>query len=524
MPWPFTVIGWDLERFDPLYVIERIREAGNHGINTIALSHDIVMNAQEILYDWHRYKYLKRFCDEAHSQGIRVYFWNHQINNPPEDLISINEDGSAVLNFDHPKLWHWLYMVYQKVVDKVPNFDGIILTLTESEWQIHRGLEDPRFYQRRRRVLSNLGPDERMAKVINTIRDSLAERGKGLLVRDFLRSPREMEFFVEALESVPNDVGVYTKCVPNDWQYKYPPHPLLGRFPNRIQVMEMDLYNETGGNLNSILLAPDYYKKQILLAKELGLAGIIPRLDDTYRTNKGTAREFNTFVYNKLIHDPNIDVEPLWMEFFEPYYGNEQAVEIAVDCLKKTFDLVCANVYTLGFWTGYRAPRIKYTDSHLKNHSTVLWSDDPKYKDIETLLKQGGPAAVERTVAEKLQAEFGAAECLEKLVSNRAYFSNDKFLEITGYFEELVQSARIGQLWAKAYFSFRYFRNNPKDLTGRTDVLAAFQEIVDFIVTELHEPVSLYESTLEREELVNFFFGNLPVFAQELVEAIAQCD
>ena len=70
-------------------------------------------------------------------------------------------------------------------------------------------------------------------------------------------------------------MGVFTKCVPNDWQYKYPPHPLLGKFPERRKVMEIDLYNETGGNIHSILLAPEYYRTQIQMARELGLAGVI---------------------------------------------------------------------------------------------------------------------------------------------------------------------------------------------------------------------------------------------------------
>ena len=149
---PFTVIGWDLERFDPEYVIDRIREAAAYGVNTISLSHDIVMNAEEILYDWHRYKYLRAFCEEAHEHGMQVFLWNHQINHPPEALISIDEDGVAWLDLDHPKLWEWLHRLYQRVVDRVPEFDGIILSLTESVWQIHRGPEDPRFFTRSRRI------------------------------------------------------------------------------------------------------------------------------------------------------------------------------------------------------------------------------------------------------------------------------------------------------------------------------------------------------------------------------------
>ena len=128
----FSIRGWDLERFDPDYVFQRIREASQYGINTISLSHEIVINTEEILHDWHRYQHLRRFCDEAHQYDMKVYLWNHQINNPPEELISPNpETGGLLLDFDNPKLWDWLYNRYQRVVERVPNLDGIILSLTD---------------------------------------------------------------------------------------------------------------------------------------------------------------------------------------------------------------------------------------------------------------------------------------------------------------------------------------------------------------------------------------------------------
>ncbi|MDP6039732.1 MAG: hypothetical protein QGG64_14370, partial [Candidatus Latescibacteria bacterium] len=341
----FTVKGWDLERFEPEYVRSRIQEASKHGINTISLSHEIVHNAEEILFDWHRYKHLNNFCEEAHRYGMRVFLWNAQINNPPEHLISTAEaPGHFYLNFDHPDLLSWLYDRYQRVVERVPNIDGIILGLTEGEWQIHRWPEDPYYYNmQKRKTLSDLPPDERIARVVGTVYESLSSKGKNLLVRDFLRTPAEMDAFKKAIDALPNDIGVYSKCVPNDWQYKYPPHPLLGKFPNRTQVMELDLYNETGGNDHSILLAPDYYKEQLQRARDCGLAGAIPRLDDGFATHQGTAREFNLYAYNQLIHDPNADTDPMWMAFFEPYYGNTGAAQVAIQCLKRSFDMVCAN-------------------------------------------------------------------------------------------------------------------------------------------------------------------------------------
>ena len=99
---PFQIRGWDLERFDPAYVTEMIGRAHQAGMNTITLSHEIVMNAEEILLDWHRYKHLQRFCDEAHRYGMKTYLWNHQVNNAPEALVTRSGDDSRSLDFDNP--------------------------------------------------------------------------------------------------------------------------------------------------------------------------------------------------------------------------------------------------------------------------------------------------------------------------------------------------------------------------------------------------------------------------------------
>jgi hypothetical protein len=517
----FAIRGWDLERFDPQYVIEMIGRAHQAGMNTISLSHEIVMNAEEILLDWHRYQHLQRFCQEAHKYGMKVYFWNHQINNPPEELVS--RDGNArSLDFDNEKLWKWLYERYQRVADRVPEVDGIILSLTESEWQVHRDPSDPQHFNSTARIISRLTPAQRMAKVINTIRNSLHARGKSLIVRDFLRSPREIDAFLEALRATPDDVIVYTKCVPNDWQYCYPPHPLLGKVAPHRQVMELDLYNETGGFLDSVMLAPEYYRAQLRLARDRKLVGAIARVDDGFATNRDTPAEFNVFAYNRLMQNPDADVEPLWREFFEPYYG-PQAAAVAIDCLKRSFELTCAISYTLGFWTGAGGKaRVAYTDGHLVRHSSALWSDDPRYRQIEKLLLESGPETIRRTVEEKSQAAQLAGQCLAELDAARASFAPDKFLELRGYFEEFQQKARIAEVRTRAYFALRWYRNT-RSPQAKAAADAALAECQAFLKAPLPEP-SAYVRTMDESRRQRFYFLGLPEFTTDLVEAMAQLE
>jgi hypothetical protein len=506
----FEVRAWDLERFEPAYVTEMIGRAQDAGMNTISLSHEIVMNAEEILHDWHRYKHLKQFCSEAHRRNMEVYLWNHQINNPPEQLITRDEAGIRWLDFDNDLLRDWLYNRYQRVSDRVPNCDGIILSLTESEWQIQRDASEPAWLNIcRNRARSRLSPAERMARVINTMRDSLHARGKRLIVRDFLRSPAEMEAFADALGDVPDDVWVLTKCVPNDWQFRYPPHPLLGKVGPHNQLMELDLYNETGGGLGMFMLAPDYYQQQVRLARDRGLIGIIPRVDDGFRSNRGTPNEFNVFVYNRLVHDPDADVAPMWEAFFVPYYG-PRASPVAIACLKETFDLVCSLAYTLGFWTGPPGAEIRYTDQHLAQHNSALWSDDPQYKTIERLLRESGPEAIRQTVAEKRQAEQTARACIARLDAARDAFDPAQFAPLRETFVRGRDHGIVGQSWARCYFALRWYRNT-RSSEAKTEVTQALAASQAFVARQ-------QDATNPPAERVDT--GRLPGFNEQMARAL----
>ena len=471
---PFTIRGWDIERFDPEHVIRRIDDAAAAGMNTISLSHEIVMNAEEILHDWHRYKHLRRFCQRAHTHDMKAYLWNHQINNPPEELRTTDADGIEWLDLDHPTLERWLYDRYQRVVDRVPELDGIVLSMTESEWQIHRDISEPYWFGiTRRRVRSEKTPAERMAWLINTMHRSLSARGKRLIVRDFLRSPKEFAAFREALKDVPDDVWVFSKCVPNDFQYRYPPNPLLGNVSPRVQMIELDLTTELGGALDMHILIPGYIKQMAQLARDRGVAGFISRTDDGFHTNLGTPSEFNVFAYSQLLHDPDVDVDALYEEFFVNMYG-DKAAPVAIEVLKETFDLGCALAYTLGFWTGIPPATIHYADSHLINHSTALWSDDPSYKAIERLLVDSGPEAIRRAVEEKQEAARTAQACLQKLDVAKDSFDPLRFSELRATFESAHARAQIGEHWVRLWLAHRWHRS-----AGTNESKSTLEEALD---------------------------------------------
>lgn len=445
----FEIRGYDIERFVPEYVYEMIDKAARHNINAIGLSHAICMNAEEIIYDWHRYQYLQQFCEYAHKRGMKVYLWTHEVNGPVDKWV-IAKDGHSVLKADEPELYEWIARKYEQACDRVPSCDGFILSLTESKFHVHRD----------NKVISNATPAERMARVINAVREGCAAKGKRLIVRDFLRTPAEMAAFVEALKSVPDDVWVYTKCVPNDWEFKYPTHPLLGKVAPHKQIMEMDLATEAGGITRWPMCIPEYIQTMVKLARDRGLAGVIPRCDDTYATNAGTPNEINIYAYSILINNPDADVNKIWKDYCIKRYG-DKAGPVAEKVLRRSFEITCALQYTLGFWTGSGAKMasVEYADGHLINNSNATWDPSPENKRIEKMLLDGGPEAIKVTVREKEEAEELSQQCLDELDAAKALFTKADYDQLRGYYERTLRDAVVGRHWAQTYFALRWYRN-----------------------------------------------------------------
>ena len=474
----FEVKGWDIERFEPDYVFDMIRRAHEAGMNTISFSHEIVMNAEEILWDWHRYQHLKRFCSACHDFGMKVYFWNHQLVNPPEDYIVRSEtpEEPDKLRLDEPGLWAWLTDRYERVVERVPNFDGIILSLTESRFQVHRDNV----------AITRMPQHKRMAKVINAVYAGLEPHGKQLLVRDFLRSPEEMHSFVKALKLVPDEVGVFTKCVPNDWQYCYPAHPLLGRVAPHPQVMELDLATEMGMNSGMPFTVPEYYQEQIQIARDRGLAGAIARCDDGFASNRGLPDEMNIYAYSKFLHDPDADCDVIWSDWCTKRYG-ENAAALVEKILRRSFDMVTKAKYTLGFWTGHSAPDIDYTDGHLIRNSTAVWSDEPIHQELDKFLKDSGPETIKAVVNEKRESEKLARKCLAELDEGKDLLDPADYQMLRGYYLRTINGAIVGRLWARAYFAFRWYRNTELP-EARSETEYALEDCRAFIEESRSDP------------------------------------
>jgi hypothetical protein len=75
----------------------------------------------------------------------------------------------------------------------------------------------------------------------------LKNRGKRLVVRDFIYTKEEQEQFAEALKVIPQEVVLSLKNTPHDFYPTFPDNPLIGRVGERPQWIEYDVNGQYFG-------------------------------------------------------------------------------------------------------------------------------------------------------------------------------------------------------------------------------------------------------------------------------------
>lgn len=366
----FQIRGYDIGRTTD--IIGEIDDAAANNMNVVTLSHDVCMDWFDIDQSFETY------ASRAVSQGLEIYFWNHVIESPPREFVVGGE-----LQFDDPGLMTWLSSVYNNMMDDVPSMTGVVLSFTESEWQIHRSpFEDE---QGQESINTTLEPVQRLERVIMTIYNTLNARGKKLMIRDFWRTNTETWYLWEALQNCPNDIIVYSKHTANDFRYGYPPNMSLGKYPNNPQIMEIEPSKPD----------PEYYKSQYQLARDLGMQGVVPR----WRVGSNDLRDLNNECWKVLAHNPDADLNPIILA--NGYTQND--IE-SMSHFMETYKL--AN-YVWGFYLGkHNTIDVSKMEERLhKGEGREMYTIEAETNDNTRRIRGlAGLAAADDAAAEKQQA------------------------------------------------------------------------------------------------------------------------
>jgi len=420
-PDPGPIRGFILLDPDDDAVQASIEAGARFGVNQVQLSHDLIMDLDEIAGDGpevdQRVARLNRAILLAHRQGMRAFVWNHEF---PEGVFSVCYGPEG-------EVWRQREAAWRKALGRIPDVDGVVLmfgsagtppwfTICDCEWCWDRWgqeFDSPPQAERLRLVTEHLG------QVV------VREMGKELVARVFVHEPEENAWHREgfgALQCLPM-VSMHKDSV-NDWQPYNPFDPTMPVAGGVPAIMETDVAGEYFGLSVLPFAAPGYYRWRLAQATERGAVGWAARVERGTRHALGTPNEVNLWALKMFSEDPETPLEAVWDRAFESLYGvvpGSEASRILREVLETTLPIRIKSHYALGIWAlekGSDIPSRPEFGEFFTRGDMRKW--DPDWTGVWESLDRPDRGTVLRLWQEGSEAVALAREALDLFESRQA--------------------------------------------------------------------------------------------------------
>lgn len=367
-----TIKGFTLlsDNFDE--GMKAIEIAGEYGINHLQLSHNIIMDLCEVNED-DKAELVNRFITVAHDKGIReVVVWDHCLYKMDyyPSKFKIKEDGRSKLDFDNPEFWEWLKNDYRRMLSKLPEVDGLVLTFIETGARAEKQISEK----------MKTGP-EKLAAVIKAVSQVVCdELGKKLYLRTFAYTKDEYATLRKCMNLVPESdkIILMMKETPHDFFLMHPDNPLVGTI-NRPTIIEFDATGEFHGQCIIAGMIPGKiagrWRNHMQRPQVVGYVARTDRYGDTQIV--GTPAEVNLYALKRVTEEPAATDERILEEFLEKHYGAE-AVAALKPVFESTYDILTSSMYILGLNMARHSEMSFDNVSIYSRHVSGRWNDNPE--------------------------------------------------------------------------------------------------------------------------------------------------
>jgi hypothetical protein len=220
-------------------------------------------------------EYLRKVAACARERGIDFYFEIKEIMYPIYFLSAypqLIKDG--ILCPNDPFWFDYLEAKLDAAYETIPELAGIIVSTATKESQLSmvnskcrcsvcRQTPDSVWYQ----------------KVADRLYQSCQKAGRKLIIRDFVRSPKDHEEMISASAGAPPEVIISLKNTPHDFYPTFPHNPRIGAVGGHQQWIEYDVWGQFFGmGVFPCILLEDM-KRRMQYALDHGATGFIARTD-----------------------------------------------------------------------------------------------------------------------------------------------------------------------------------------------------------------------------------------------------
>lgn len=498
------VHGWTLLSDHVADDLVTIAAAPAYGINHLQLSHDLVHNLREMA-DPQRCEMVNRLTAAAHTAGIaEVVVWDHAFYNLDYYPDEFRRGPGRTLDLDDPRFWAWFAADYRRMLDRVPDVDGVVLTFIET------GGRAEAQYSRRLRTGA-----EKLATLVNRVADVvIGERGLRLYARTFAYSEAEYALLLDAVNRFERpEICLMMKETPHDFFLTHPDNPHIGTMA-RPTLIEFDAAGEFHGQgiVANTWPGPilDRWRRLSVRPHVVGYTARTDRYGDTRLV--GRPGEINLLALARGAADPAATAESVTDEFITAHYGAAALPDVKA-AFAQAYAITTATFYTLGTNTAnhsalnydpYASSYVRHVsgrwlnppiahvgapldrDYHywrdvvdrlapafLKAGSAGQWREVPGVREGDWI-KPGermDPATWRDLVAQKDYAVACADQALAAIERARPHLTDAAYRELHACFERTQLTALLHRAVATAYFGFRLWSRGPAyqsaELTSR---------------------------------------------------------
>jgi hypothetical protein len=369
LPADAPVRGWTILSDSEPDAQAVIAAAKDYQINHLQLSHHLVHDLREIKDD-KKLGLVNRLTDAAHAAGVtEVVLWDHALYGLDYYPKEFRTGPKETIDLDNEKFWEWLKADYRKMLDRVPNADGIVLTFIETGARAER--------QHSTRLKTN---QEKLAAVVDAVADVVCgERKLNLYARTFAYNYAEYDNIIGAVKLFRRpEVRLMMKETPHDFFLTHPNDRYAGTI-DRPTLIEFDAAGEFNGQGIIAITWPQYILGRWRnLQRRPNVVGYTARTDRYGNTRLiGTPNEVNLFALKRATEDREMTAEAITDEFITSRYGAAALPELKA-AFANAFDIVTSTLYTLGTNTANHSA-LDYDPyrSHYVLHVSGKWLDPP---------------------------------------------------------------------------------------------------------------------------------------------------
>lgn len=277
---------------------------------------------------------LREVVGLAHASQRPVYYWHREVMVPR--IIAETIPGLLDENGEFDLLGEaYQALVRSKIrefFDHVPEMDGLVLTLTESDYSVLHN-SDPRRYP----------PVQVVRQLLETFAAELKRRGKRFILRSFGSIAQDYEYILAGAALVAADcpLEIETKITPYDFSPFLPFNPFLRRTGRFGLSAEYDSIGEFLGAGFLPAADPARVIASVGYAREQGVDRHVIRVDRIGHPTFASPQIVNLLAFDCAIRDPDVTAAAVWKEWAASHWpacATEMAavMQDGIEMVKKT--------------------------------------------------------------------------------------------------------------------------------------------------------------------------------------------